>query len=303
MSRKKGFTLIELLVVIAIIGILVGLLMPAVQMVREAARRTQCSNNIRQIALAMHNHESACKRYPPGWTATDPATAPATPGWGWAYHVLSYVEANNIYDQINPQLPIDDPVHTSNPIFTTVIPVFQCASDPAPNLVNLYDHIEHAHGHGGGHLLAHDPPDHDHDEELFSGRSNYSGVFGSTEIEATPFAGDGMFFGNSQIRQRDILDGSSNTLMIGERRNDFGSLSWMGVLEEADEPFARVVGGADHAPNDREGHFEDFRSYHPQGANFAFADGSTTLLNDTIDIDVYRALSTRAGREVNRWQQ
>ncbi|MFN6111346.1 MAG: DUF1559 domain-containing protein [Planctomycetota bacterium] len=300
MSKKNGFTLVELLVVIAIIGILVGLLLPAVQSVREAARRTQCSNNIRQIALAMHNHESAFKRYPPGWTAMTAGTAPATPGWGWGYHVLSHVEANNIYDQINPNLPIDHDYHTANTFFRTLIPVFQCASDPAPDLVNLYDHIEH--GDGGDHLIAHDGG-HDHDEELLAGRSNYSGVFGSLEIEAAPFGGNGMFFGNSLIRQRDVIDGSSNTLMIGERRNDFGSLSWMGALEEADEPFARVVGSADHTPNSREGHFEDFRSYHPQGANFAFADGSTTLLNDTIDLEVYRALSTRAGSEVNRWQQ
>lgn len=291
MFSRKGFTLIELLVVIAIIGILVGLLFPAVQSVREAARRTQCMNNVRQVALALHNHESAHKIYPPGWTATNPNVAPATPGWGWSYHVLANVEANTIFEQINPSLPINDPTHTSKEFFTTVIPVFQCASDPAPNVVNLYDHIEHHHG--GVH----------HDEELLGGRSNYSGVFGSTEIEASPFSGNGMFFGNSRIRQRDVLDGCSNTLMLGERRNDFGTLSWMGALEEADEPFSRVVGSADHTPNSREGHFEDFRSYHPQGANFAFADGSTTTLTNTIDIDVYRALSTRAGGEVNRWQQ
>jgi prepilin-type N-terminal cleavage/methylation domain-containing protein/prepilin-type processing-associated H-X9-DG protein len=303
MLKHKGFTLVELLVVIAIIGILVGLLLPAVQSIREAARRTQCSNNIRQIGLAMHNHESAFKYYPPGWTATNPGTAPATPGWGWGYHVLSYVEANNIFDQINPSLPIEDEYHTGNTFFRTLIPVFQCASDPAPDLVNLYDHIEHDHGDGGDHLVAIDDDPHHHDEELLAGRSNYSGVFGSLEIEDAPFGGNGMFFGNSRIRQRDVVDGSSNTLMIGERRNDFGSLSWMGALEEADEPFARVVGSADHAPNSREGHFEDFRSFHPQGANFAFADGSTTLLTDTIDIDVYRALSTRSGNEVNRWQQ
>lgn len=302
MSSRKGFTLIELLVVVAIIGVLVGLLLPAVQSVRESARRTQCSNNIRQVALALHNHEGAHKIYPPGWTSTNPGTTPATPGWGWAYHVLSNVEANNVFEQINPNLPIDDPVHTTSSFFRLVIPVFQCASDPAPDVVNLLDHVEH--GDGGGHLIGlHDPPQHSHDEELLAGRSNYSGVFGSTEIEEAPFNGNGMFFGNSLIRQRDVRDGASNTLMLGERRNDFGTLSWMGVLEEADEPFARVVGAADHTPNSPEGHFDDFRSYHPQGANFAFADGSTTMLNNNIELDVYRALSTRAGSEVNRWQQ
>lgn len=307
MSARQGFTLIELLVVIAIIGILTGLLLPAVQSVREAARRTQCMNNIRQVGLAIHNHESAFRFYPPGWTASNPGTAPATPGWGWAYHVLSNVEAGNIFEQINPNLPIDAPVHVDSPFFRAMIPVFQCTSDPAPDTVNVYGHIEHDHGDGGDHLVGpsfdDDDHDHDHDEELYMGRSSYSAVFGSTEIEASPFNGNGMFFGNSKIRQADVLDGVSNTLMLGERRNDFGALSWMGALEEADEPFSRVVGSADHTPNARDGHFEDFRSFHPQGANFAFADGSVILLNDNIDISVYKALATRAGREVNRLER
>lgn len=294
-NRRSAFTLIELLVVIAIIGILVGLLFPAIQTVRESARRTQCSNNLRQIGLATLNHESSFQKLPPGWTSSDASDPLGLPGWGWGYHLLSQVEAVNVYNRINFNLAIDDPFHEE--ILRTVIPIFQCASDPAAEVINLAEHVE-------GHPIpaAHDPDDdHDH-EELWVGRSNYSGVFGSNEIEDTPAVGNGMFFANSNIRLRDVLDGQSNTLMFGERRNDLGGLSWVGVDAHIDEPFARVVGGCDHPPNDRGGHFEDFRSYHRIGANFVLVDGSTHFINDAIDLVIYQSLATRAGSEVNRWE-
>lgn len=296
-NNRSAFTLIELLVVIAIIGILIGLLMPAIQSVREAARRTQCANNIRQIALAMHNYEGAHKKFPPGWLALNPVSDPeSSPGWGWAYHILPQVEANNVFERINVNLPITDPTHAE--ILKTLIPVFQCASDPAPELVNLADAVEES-----GPVPVPYRGKFPQSGDVFVGRSNFSGVLGTLEIEDAPLAGDGMFFGNSQVRIRDVIDGASNTIMIGERRNDKGRVSWVGVVPGVDEPLARVVGSADHTPNHREGHFDDFRSYHMVGANFAFADGSTTLLADSIDEAVFRALATRAGSEVNKYSQ
>ncbi|MEZ6094512.1 MAG: DUF1559 domain-containing protein [Pirellulaceae bacterium] len=292
MNKNKGFTLIELLVVIAIIGILVGMLLPAVQSVREAARRTQCSNNVRQLALAAMNHESAIGRFPPGWSSNSSVDALAGPGWGWGYHLLTQVEAQNVYDVIDSSLDIDDPAHEA--ILQTIIPVFQCASDPSPNLVDLMDD---SGDHDHDHIVAFYEPPQTH-EELLVGRSNYVGVFGSIEIDDDPFAGNGMFYANSRTKMRDLLDGSSNTLMFGERRSDVLQISWVGVDAHIPHPYARVVGSTDHTPNNKLGHAEDFSSFHQVGANFALADGSTHFINDQIDESVFQGLGTRAGGEV-----
>ncbi len=291
-KNNKGFTLIELLVVIAIIGILVGMLLPAVQSVREAARRTQCLNNIRQLGIAAFNHEGSFGRLPPGWKSDSNIDPAAGPGWGWATHLLNQCDATNVYNHINFQLAIDDPSHEE--ILKTLIPVFQCPSDPAPDLVNLEEPISGSAIPSPGMPLPH--------TELWVGRCNFSGVFGSNELHDDPSAGNGTFFWNSKIKFRDILDGQSNTIMLGERRNDLGYMSWVGVDEHIDEPFGRVVGSADHPPNHRDGHFEDFRSYHKVGANFAFADGSARLISDTVDGAVFQALATRAGSEINKLQ-
>lgn len=290
MKNRNAFTLIELLVVIAIVGILIGMLLPAVQQVREAARRTDCSNKIRQQGLALMNYESAHKELPPGWITADPADAAGAPGWGWSAHILPFMEASNVYDRIDFDVAIDDPYHTE--LIKTDLEVFLCPSDGSPRLLNLDEHVDH-----GSHLVTHDPPQHDHGE-LLVGRSNYSGVFGSTEIEDSPFRGNGSFFANSEIELRDFRDGQSNTIIVGERRNDLGPISWVGVVEEVDEPLARIVGVTDHAPNDSHGHFEDFRSFHPQGINVVLGDGSTHFVTDSISEDIFQALGTRRGGEI-----
>ncbi len=290
-KRLRGFTLVELLVVIAIIGILIGMLLPAVQMVREAARRSACSNNIRQMGLALMNYESAHRHLPPGWTTND--TLSGEPGWGWSAYILPQIEAQNLYDQIDFRVAIEDASHAD--IINRALPIFQCPSDPAESFVNLDVHIEHDHS---SLLLAHDPDeDHDH-HELWVGRSNYSGVFGNIEIEGNEAVGPGAFYMNSKTRLAEFTDGLSNTIIVGERRNDLGTISWIGYVPDVDEPAARIVGSADHAPNDPDGHFEDFRSYHPGGINVVLGDGSTHFVTNNIDEIVFQGLSTRRGGEV-----
>lgn len=288
--RKSGFTLVELLVVIAIIGILVGLLLPAVQAAREAARRMQCSNNMRQLGIAVHNYESAYKRLPGGWNDNFPT---GEPGWGWAAGLLPFMEGGNIHNQIDFRLAIEEEVH--NEIRETVISTFICPSDPGENIFLLAEGGEHGHDHDHVTMRL----DDEADEHLFPiAKSNYIGMFGTFELEDAPYRGDGMFFGNSALKFADVTDGLSNTLMIGERGSRLGYSIWHGNIPEAAEPHARILGVADHTPNHPSGHFEDFQSYHTGGVNFMRADTSITFLPETIDHDVYQAMSTRRGGEV-----
>ena len=290
MKSRHGFTLVELLVVIAIIGILIGMLLPAVQQVRAAARRTQCSNNSRQMGLAILNYETALQAFPSGWSTSDSSDAMAEPGWGWSAQLLPYLDAGNLHNQIDFRVSIDDPMHEE--AIQKVIPIFLCPSETATEVLNLDAHVEH-----GAHLVL-GPPKQSHNHgELLVSRSNYSGVFGSTEIEDSPLKGNGVFFANSKIEIRDIQDGTSNTIMVGERRNDLGPISWVGMVPEVDEPFARIVAVTDHAPNHVDRHFEDFRSFHASGVNVTMADGSTHFVSDNIEDSVFQALGTRRGGE------
>jgi len=289
-TEHAGFTLIELLVVIAIIGILVGLLLPAVQAAREAARRTQCMSNQRQIALALMNYESANKRLPSGWTDFRQTKLP---GWSWAHAILPYMESRNLYSQIDSMFPIDAPANQS--FLMSVVPTFICPSDGGDNTFEIgMETDEQEHDEHIGHNVDEGP-------KLFRvARTNYPAVFGTIEIDYSPYSSNGTFFGNSNIRFKDIIDGLSNTMIIGERSSRLGGSVWHGWIPNAADAGARFLGVADHAPNSKIGHFEDFSSRHAAGIHIVLADGSTRLLSDTIDIEVFQALVTRAGGEINK---
>ncbi|MFO0922960.1 MAG: DUF1559 domain-containing protein [Pirellulales bacterium] len=283
LARSRGFTLVELLVVIAIIGILVGLLLPAVQMAREAARRTQCFNNLKQIGLAIHNYESAFRRIPAGWISPDRS---GEPGWGWSVALLPYLEQNSVYNQINQLVAIEDDIH--EPVRKYVIPTFICPSDIGDHLFGIGEGDGH---HGHSHALS----GIDSGDILFMiSKGNYSGCFGTAEIEENPYLADGVFFGNSVIKFQHITDGLSNTFAVGERSSRLGGTIWHGVIPEAAEAEGRIVGAADHTPNSPVGHFEDFSSYHTMGAHFVMGDGSTRMVADSIDVTVYQASWQRA---------
>jgi prepilin-type N-terminal cleavage/methylation domain-containing protein len=278
---RSAFALVELLVVIAVIGILIALLLPAVQMARESARSTSCKNNLKQIGLALHNYHDLFGQLPAGWIADQPE---GIPGWGWASAILPQMEQSPLNDQILRNLPIEDAANEA--VRITAIKNYLCPSDGSrPKVFEI--------GTGGF-------PGDDVDEAspLFPvARSNYVGVFGTFELEDNPSAGNGVFFHNSEALFASIADGLSNTLLVGERDARLGGSVWCGMISQANEPMARVVGITDHAPNTPTRHFDDFSSMHPGGVHFLLGDGSVRRYDDTIDETLYRALATRDGKE------
>ncbi len=323
-TRRYAFTLIELLVVIAIIAVLLGLLLPAVQKVREAAARLRCKNNLKQIGLALHNYHDSLQSFPPGYLSGVGTGGPANdlgPGWGWAALLLPYLEQDNLYRQINFALDIRHPANAA--ARTVRLPVYLCPSDPGREIFTVD--------------LRNDPmPDYSTPLTDAGGNpvqvahSNYVGVFGSPEITPDPGfllaaapargpARQGMFFRNSRVRITDVTDGTSSTLFVGERSSNLASAAWAGAVTGGQVPPRQPdrfgygpegapvltlghTGGPEdvppHTPNAAVNHVDDFWSRHAQGVNFLFVDGSVRNINDAISPAVWWALGTRAGGEV-----
>jgi prepilin-type N-terminal cleavage/methylation domain-containing protein len=289
--RARGFTLIELLVVIAIIAILIALLLPAVQQAREAARRTQCKNNLKQIGLALHNYHDTYRIFPPGWIAVDDTGAPSahegTSGVGWAAMILPYMEQQTVYSLFNPTRPLTDPVNAA--FLRTQIPAYKCPSDPQPEFFAILEE-------GSGAIITDLPI------------ANYPASFGTEELDGCENSpgdlpvmadgtcrSDGMFYHNSNVRIAFVTDGTSNTFMVGERRTrkdlDWYT-TWPGMIAEGEEAFQRVCASADHVPNAPNMHFDDFSSAHTGGAQFCLGDGSVRFVSENIDHLLYQSVAT-----------
>jgi type II secretory pathway pseudopilin PulG len=305
--------MIELLVAIAIIGMLTALLLPAVQQAREAARRTQCRNNLKQLGLAAHNYHDRHGKFPPG--AVGPLTAAFPQYLGMKSHglgafLLADLEQKPLADQYNWNVPWFDDLNQT--VVNTPLPVWQCPSAPG-------DRIQE-----GWQLTVMPPP-----RELFDGTAacgDYAGLRGVTSALAVsgllvpPPHGpqdvglnyEGVFLVNTSRGIRDIVDGTSHTILIGEDagRPDLwqgGSLvagkylsggAWasrnlLGIKGATPDGTAFVGRCAVNCTNDREVY-----SFHPGGAFVVFADGSVHFLGQSIDINVFAALVTRAGVEV-----
>ncbi len=298
--RRRGFTLIELLVVIAIIAVLIALLLPAVQQAREAARRTQCKNNLKQIGLALHNYHDQFRTFPPGWISVDAATGQMTPlnggsGAGWALLLLPQIDQSSLYNKFNLNLRIANPVNA--PLIKTPLSAFLCPSDPAPTQTWMLT----ADGNPS-QVLA----------ELAT--ANYVAAFGSVSLDdcenptgtapvsaAGQCVGNGSVFHNSRVKMRDFTDGTSNTVFVGERKtkatDDWWS-TWAGMVAGGEEAGQRVLGSMDHRPNHPASHFDDFSSPHVGGAQFLMADGHVRFVSENIDTALYKALGTIQGGEV-----
>ena len=286
---QRAFTLIEVLVVIAIIAILVALILPAVQKARESARRTQCKNNVKQIVLALHNYHTTHKMFPPGWIGVEEGfpLASAPTGWGWATMLLTDLDNRPLFSKINFFESIE---HSDNQFAReATLQIFRCPSDSSVDTWSI------KHKDDPTLILA----------KL--GTANYVGSFGTGDLAecATLPAGerchsDGVFYHNSTIQFKNIRDGNSTTIMIGERRTNLPKnwfSTWVGAVPNGKDTFARIVGVSDHVPNEDSGHFEDYSSAHDSGTHFGMADGSVRFINDGIDLNVFKGLATRSGKE------
>jgi prepilin-type N-terminal cleavage/methylation domain-containing protein/prepilin-type processing-associated H-X9-DG protein len=294
---RCAFTLIELLVVIAIIAVLVGLLLPAVQKVREAAARTQCANNLKQIGLACHNYHDAQKSFPSGYIATASYVDGATdtsPGWGWAALLLPYVEQDNLYHQLNLSLPVQD-----SPAIQTTLKVYLCPSDSPP-------------------AAAFQISDASLAPVVLAAPSSYAATVGPDDSDVADPTGRGIFYRNSRTRVTDITDGTSQTVLVGDRAWSDSKGIWAGVPSGAVlrpgplNPWQTVTAPAPtlvlvhnnwvNIKTDADGGLDDFSSYHTGGVNLAFADGSVHFIRSiTVDGNerlAFWALGTRAGGEV-----
>lgn len=295
--RRSAFTLVELLVVIAIIGILVSLLLPAVQAAREAARRASCSNNLRQVGVALHLYHDAHLRLPPGWWGYDPVTREdnwlGEPGWGWCAAILPFIEESTLSESvIHYEVPIHDP--RNRQAREARLAVFRCPSDAGDPAFLL--EASSGHDHGGSAPVGAFP--------LVMATGNYVGMFGTQDLhevcEHGPCCGNGTFFLNRGVQFGEIKDGLSNTLIVGERTSRLSYSTWVGSVAGSEHGPARVVGEGFYPPN-LEGTYETnvhaFSSAHPSGTQFIMGDGSVHLIHRTIDMVTYRSLCTRAARD------
>ncbi len=329
-NKRIAFTLVELLVVIAIISVLVGLLLPAVQAAREAARRVQCSNHLKQIALACHNYQSAFKRFPPSAIIDLSATSTGNNGsWGVHGRILPFLEQGSVYDSIDLSLAWDN----QDSIDGLKIPVYACPSDPASDQVRTFSDTRPSlyptsYGFNFGRWFVFDP--------------------------SSLKPGDGMFAPNHFLDFRDCLDGISHTLLTAEvkawtpyKRNggpsaisipvsqiqaeaivasapdfkDTGHTEWPdGRVHHTGftvtlVPNSKVMitnAGQVHEQTDfnswQEGKngiagsptyaIVTSRSYHTGLVNVAKLDGSVSSITESIDRETWHALGTRSGREV-----
>jgi prepilin-type processing-associated H-X9-DG protein len=300
-----------LLVVIAIIAVLIGLLVPAVQKVREAANRIQCQNNLKQLALAALNYHDPRKHFPTGLhMAVNMGGGRYAEGTSWMVELLSYIEQDTLQKKWDYNDFRNNVAGSMGAITAQIIQIDRCPSDPL-NLQAYFTASPFPENRG------------------YYGLGTYRGNAGRRSYPTTQLTRDGIFSLDSNVRLRDITDGSSNTFLFGERSHRDPEYDRIAVVRPAFYPLADIgAWGAVVAPTpgaplvchtlssavplnyrvppstavgDNATIFDRLCAYgsgHPGGANFAFADGSVRFISDTIPLATLQALTTRAGGEV-----
>jgi prepilin-type N-terminal cleavage/methylation domain-containing protein/prepilin-type processing-associated H-X9-DG protein len=296
---RPAFTLVELLVVIAIVAVLIGLLVPAVQQVRASAQRTECVNNLKQIGLACHNFHAVNGHFPPGYVSTQPYADGATdtaPGWGWPTLLLPYLEQGAVYDTLDLTRPVQ---HPSNAAVQTVVKAFLCPSDSLEREPFQLTDVTFA-------------------PVCLAGPSSYAATCGPDASDVADPTGLGVFYRNSATRATDITDGTSCTVLIGDRSWALTAGAWAGAPAGAVTRAGRLnpwpaatyvaptlVLAHNHFVNvrtDSDGGLDDFSSLHAGGVNLLFADGSVRFVRNITDPGPlerdFQALGTCQGGEV-----
>jgi len=320
-KRRPGFTLIELLVVIAIIAILIALLLPAVQQAREAARRTQCKNNLKQIGLALHNYEGTYGILPHALWGGGPGQPNQDNGFGWMVSILPFVEQSALFQLINPQaqpgifipaiLAQHYPGQTMIPGGRTIVPGYLCPSSAMPQILPATFAIPGSPG--GGAVPARTA------SAVGYATSSYKAAGGSN-------SGDfGMMHKNGEgggVRFRDVTDGLSNTIMVGESTYCSSNVSaasratvpptefrdwpiWIGSGGQSDESVR--INGRFNSPINARTSFnrmalavndDNAFSYHVGGAQFCLGDGSVRFISENVDTRTYDWLHDKRDGQV-----
>src|SRR5262245_58605742 len=270
--RRTGFTLIEVLVAVAVIGILAALLLPAVQSARASARRVMCANQLRQLGLALHLYHDSHLCFPPGSYVMG-SSFPMQTGWGWGAMILPSVEQEALHDQLD--FAHGTAVGNNLPLIATSIPLWRCPAEIAPDEIEAFP-------------LDHSP--------FLLASGNYCGS-------------EGVLAAMSRVRIGDIRDGTSRTLILGERMVQSGengalpfTSAWCGQVAFADVYEYRSVPHLSpsrlHPINASPSDALCFGGRHAGGANFIFADGSGRFLNENMDGVVFESLGTASGGEI-----